>query len=406
MRGLLPLALILPLAVSMPLAGQDRAAVVAMADSLVPYVQGSSGLTFRRTPRLGVRTRAEVRAYVTDAIARAYAPGRLDAIAAAYHLLGLLPDTAGFARLILDLHAEELRGYYDPVADSLFTVAGATPLQLREVLAHEMVHALQAQYEDLTPGAQMRRNNDERTAFGALVEGQATFVTMRLLSPLRNIVAERSLWDFVTGHIRAEPMARPAYRRAPLWIREGLLAPYIYGAQFANYWQASELADTVPYGPRVPRSTEQILHFDRYAGGDQPVPVRFSADSGADVLVEDVLGELEIHMLAAQLGGARSLGALPPIGWGGDRYRVLSTPAGPALVWYVVWDDAESRAAFAGGTGAALAKRRKPAYRARLDTLTVGGLAATRYVFAPEGWSGWGDVPGAAAARPESGSSR
>lgn len=368
--------------------------MVRMADSLVPYVQGASGLTFLRTPRLGVRSREQVRTFVGDALARAYSPERLQAVATAYHLLGLLPDTAGFTRLILDLYAQELRGYYDPITDSLFAVTGTPPIQLREVLAHELVHALQAQYEDLTPEAQARRNNDERTAFGALVEGQATFFTMRLLVPLRNVVAERNLWDFVTGHIRAEPMARPAYRRAPLWIREGLLAPYIYGAQFANYWQASRWADTVPYGPRVPRSTEQILHFDRYDAGDEPVALRFAADSGAGIVAEDVLGELEIHMLAAQLAGAASLGSLPAIGWGGDRYRVLASAAGPALVWYAAWDDPESRAAFAASTGAALARRRKSGYRAAFDTLTIGSSAATRYVFAPEGWSGWAAVPG------------
>jgi hypothetical protein len=375
-----------------PAQAQERAALVRTADSLVPYVQGAAGLTFLHAPRLGVKTRAEVRRYVSDALARGYPAARLDAVATAYHLLGLLPDTAGFARLILDLHAEELRGYYDPVADSLFAVAGATPHEVREVLAHEMVHALQAQYVDLTPAAQARRDNDERTAFGALIEGQATFATMRLLSPLRNVVAESNLWDFVTRHFRSEPLTRPAYRRAPLWIREGLLAPYIYGAQFANYWQASEYADTVPYGPRTPRSTEQILHFARYDAGDHPVTLRFTGDSAA-VLTEDVLGEMEIQMLAAQLAGAQTLGRLVPIGWGGDRYRVARTAAGPALVWYVVWDDEESAAAFAGRTGAALAGRRKPGYRARFDTLTVAGAPATRYVMAPEGWEGWGAIP-------------
>ncbi|HEX6104277.1 MAG TPA: hypothetical protein VFZ26_01755 [Gemmatimonadales bacterium] len=381
-----------------PAAAQSRAAVVRAADSLVPYVQGASGLTFLRAPRLGIRTRAEVREYVNQALARAYTPERLRAIAAAYHLLGLLPDTAGFSRLLVDLHAEELRGYYDPLTDSLFVVAGVTPEQLREVLAHEMVHAVQAQYVDLSPAAQARRDNDERTAFSALIEGQATFATTRLLSPRRNIVAESNLWEFITSHLRAEPMSRPAYRRAPLWLREGLLAPYIYGAQFANYWQASEYADTVPYGPRTPRSTEQILHFDRYDAGDGPVPLRFATDSGAGVLAEDVVGELELHILAAQLRGAPGLGPLSPLGWGGDRYRVLETLTGAALVWYLAWDDPESADAFRTGMGAALAARRKPGYRARLDTLTLGDRPASRYLLAPEGWAGWAEPPAAAIA--------
>ena len=373
---------------------QERATVLRMADSLVPFVQGASGLTFLRAPKLGLRTRAEVRQYVSEALARAFPPSQLATIATAYHLFGLLPDTAGFARLILDLHAEELRGYYDPLTDSLFAVAGATPEQLREVLAHEMVHALQAQYVDLGPDAQRRRDNDARTAFSALIEGQATFATMRLFSPRRNIVAERGLWDFITTHLRAEPMARPAYRRAPLWVREGLLAPYIYGAQFANYWQASELADTLPYGPRLPRSTEQILHFDRYTAHDAPIGLRFTGDTAGALLVEDVLGELEIQILAAQLAGARALGRLAPIGWAGDRYRLVQTVDGAALVWYAVWDDPESAAGFAERTGSRLAARKKAGYRARFDTLTVSQLPATRYVMAPEGWAGWSSLPG------------
>jgi hypothetical protein len=381
---------------AMPLASgvaQQRATVIRMADSLVPFVQGASGLTFLRAPKLGIRTRAEVRQYVTESLARAFPPAQLATIATAYHLFGLLPDTAGFARLILDLHAEELRGYYDPLTDSLFAVAGATPDQLREVLAHEMVHALQAQYTDLGPEAQLRRDNDARTAFSALIEGQATFATMRLFSPRRNVVAERGLWDFITTHLRSEPMARPAYRRAPLWVREGLLAPYIYGAQFANYWQASELADTLPYGPRLPRSTEQILHFDRYTAEDAPIRVSFTGDTARALLVEDVLGELEIQILAAQHAGAQTLGRLAPIGWGGDRYRLVQTVNGAALVWYAAWDDPESAAAFAGRTGTALAARRKTGYRAQFDTMTVSKQPVTRYVMAPEGWEGWSSLP-------------
>jgi hypothetical protein len=376
----------------MPVNAQQRAAIVRMADSLVPYVEGASGLTFQHAPALGMRTRAEVRTHLTVSFDREYPPQRLRDVAVAYHLLGLLPDTTGFRKVLIDLHAQEIRGYYDPETDSLFGVTGASLPELREVLAHELVHAVQAQYVDLRQVRQAAANNDERTAFRSLIEGQAMFATMRLLFPRRNIVAEPNIWDFVSAHVRAEPMARPAYRRAPLWLREGLLAPYLYGAQFSNWWQASEYADTVPYGPRQPVSTEQILHFERYAAGDLPVRLRFQGDS-SEVVADDVLGELELHILAAQLAGAPSLGQLPPIGWGGDRYRVYTTGEGAALIWYLVWDDPESATAFHRGTGALLAARRRPGYRARLDTLTAGGMPASRYVYAPQQWKGWQQLP-------------
>lgn len=376
------------------LLAQRQSELIRMADSLIPYVEGASGLTFLRPPRLGVRTRAEVRRYVDETYRRELPPERVAAVAAAYHLLGLLPDTAGFARLVVDLHAEELRGYYDPPSDSLFCVAGSSPAELQEVMSHELVHAAQAQYVDLNPDRERGWNNDERTAFHALIEGQATYATMRLLAPQRNVVAETAIWDFITSHLRAGPMARPAYRRSPLWLRESLLAPYLYGAQFVNYWHASSFADTLPFGPRLPVSTEQILHFDRYAAGDRPVQLRFRDEAdGGPGLAEDVVGELELQMLVAQVAGAESLGRPAPIGWGGDRYRLIATPDGAALVWYLVWDDAESAAAFRQGTGAALAARRVPGYRVALDTLTLSGAPADRYVVAPAGWAGWQRLP-------------
>jgi hypothetical protein len=390
-----PLLLALGLALQpAALLAQRQSELIRMADSLLPYVEGASGLTFLRPPRLGLRSRDEVRRYVNETYRRELSPERLDAIAAAYHLMGLLPDTAGFGRLVVDLHAEELRGYYDPPTDSLFCVVGSTPAELQEVMAHELVHAVQAQYEDLSPDRERGWDNDTRTAFHALIEGQATYVTMRLLAPHRNVVAETAIWDFITSHLRAGPMARPAYRRSPLWLRESLLAPYLYGAQFVNYWHASNFADTLPFGPRLPVSTEQILHFDRYASGDRPVRLRFHDEAdGGPGLAEDVVGELELQMLVAEMAKAATLGRPAPLGWGGDRYRLIATPDGAALVWFIVWDDPESAAAFRNNTGAALAARRLSGYRVAFDSLTLGGAPADRYVVAPAAWAGWQRLP-------------
>ncbi len=382
------------------LLAQRQSELIRMADSLIPYVEGASGLTFLRPPRLGLRSRAEVRRYVDETYRRELAPDRVAAIAAAYHLIGLLPDTAGFARLIVDLHAEELRGYYDPPTDSLFCVAGSSPQELQEVMAHELVHAVQAQYEDLDPERERGWDNDTRTAFHALIEGQASYATLRLLAPQRNVVAETAIWDYITSHLRAGPMARPAYRRSPLWLRESLLAPYLYGAQFVNYWHASKFADTLPFGPRLPVSTEQILHFDRYAAGDRPMQLRFRDEAdGGPGLAEDVVGELELQMLAAEMAKAATLGRPAPLGWGGDRYRLIATPEGAALVWYLVWDDPESAAAFRRSTGAALAARRLPGYRVAFDSLRLGGAPADRYVVAPAAWAGWRRLPQVEVAR-------
>jgi hypothetical protein len=82
-----------------------------------------------------------------------------------------------------------------------------------------------------------------------------------------------------------------------------------------------------------------------------------------------------------------------PIGWGGDRYRVYGTPGGPALVWYVVWDDQRSADRFVRSAGPGLRHTARAGYRAELDATTIGGRPATRYALGPAGWRRWGEVP-------------
>jgi len=106
-----------------------------------------------------------------------------------------------------------------------------------------------------------------------------------------------------------------------------------------------------------------------------------------------VLGELDVHLLEAQLAGARTLGKIGVLGWGGDRYRVYDTPEALALVWYIVWDDAAAAAAFHKEAGARLAARRQTGWRGLLERLDIAGRPGSRYVWAPQQWSRWANLP-------------
>jgi hypothetical protein len=375
-----------------PLLAQAPPALDGMVDSLQPYVEGAARLRFKERPKYGWRTEAEIRRYIDRSVSERVGPGRLSEIALAYHLLGLLPDTVSFRRGLSNVYVAQLRGLYDPVTDTLYCRVGLSPPQVREVLTHELVHALQDQHTDLAALLEARMENDARFAARATVEGQAMFATLRLLAGGRNLVGYSGLWNWITASLRLGQGQSSEFQRAPRLLREGLVAPYLYGAQFMSYWQGTELADSAPFGNRMPRSSEQILHPERYVRGDQPVTLRFVDDS-TGVVTEDVVGEFEIHLLGAQLTNGLTGGAPPAIGWGGDRYRVYRSAAGPALVWYLVWDDPESAAGFRAGTGASLARRTKAGWRAALEPLTVGGHPATRYVWAPAGWVGWKSLP-------------
>ena len=122
-----------------------------------------------------------------------------------------------------------------------------------------------------------------------------------------------------------------------------------------------------------------------------PVELAFAADSG--VMYEDVLGENEVRVILATLAGSDEVQTVVPIGWGGDRFRLYSTPEGEALVWYVVWDDQRSGDRFLR-SAAGLRSRSRPGYRAALEPVTVGERPGTRFVLAPAGWERWGGLPG------------
>jgi hypothetical protein len=111
------------------------------------------------------------------------------------------------------------------------------------------------------------------------------------------------------------------------------------------------------------------------------------------MLYEDVLGESEVRVLMAMLTGANEVRVATPVGWGGDRYRVYRSAAGPALVWYVVWDEQRSADAFVKRYAEKLRSTTRKGYRAAVEDMELEGRHTTRYVLAPADWNGWANLP-------------
>ncbi|MEO7985672.1 MAG: hypothetical protein ABI766_04000 [Gemmatimonadales bacterium] len=368
----------------------DGGGLARLVDSLRIPVEKAAGMRFKTAPRSAMRTREQVRAYLLAKLDEELTPPRLRGLEAAYRLLGLLPDTLSLRALLLDIYTEQVAGYYDPDSAMLFGVRGADRSQLRLVLAHEMVHALQGQYLPLDSILKTTSNNDRLTAAQAILEGQATLASIDVLAPGQGVSKTQQFWDMYRDQVEEQQGTMPIFAKAPLVVRQSMIFPYLDGAEFMHWWASSPHADTLPYGPRMPRSTEQILHPERYERKDTPVTLVFPEPGG---IFEDVLGENEIRVLIATLAGSDEVQTVMPIGWGGDRFRVYDTGAGPGLVWYAVWDDDRSRDRFLRGSAGALSRTARAGYRAALDTLRVGAAPATRYVLAPTVWNRWSSLP-------------
>jgi hypothetical protein len=364
--------------------------IESLTADLVPAVEKAVGLKFKRPPNIAARSREQVKSYLSHKLDSDMPPEEIRGVTLAYRLFGLIPDSLDLRSLLLDLYTEQVVGYYDPDSSTLYVVQGTDPTQARLVLAHELVHALQGQYLSLDSLLDQPHQNDRRMAAQAVMEGQATLASLTALMPGQDYDSLPDFWREFRQTVRAQQSNMPVFRSAPLIIREDLIFPYLAGADFVR-WFRRWYPDTVPFGRRLPQSTEQVLHPDRYREADQPVDLAFP--SQADVVYQDGLGEFETRVLLTQLAGDESVGVAGALGWAGDRYAVLSTGQGDALVWWTVWDTQEAGQRFAQLLEKEWSGRPRPGRLTQIAPETVDARPAVRLVDGPSGWVGWGKVP-------------
>lgn len=375
-------------------AGQQEE-LARIVDSLRPAVERAAGLAFRGPTPSAFRDRAQLREFLLAKLHEDFPPEREAGVAAVYRLLGLLPDTLDLRALLLDLYTEQVAGFYDPETRTLYGLRGADPAQLRLVVAHELVHALQHQYLPLDSLMRQKQNGDRQSAVQALLEGHATIASIRVLTPGQDVLGRPEFWQMFREQIRSQQSSMQVFARTPLALRFELIFPYLYGAAFVRWWDSARAGHPLPGLAELPQSTEQILHPSRYAEGDRPVALRF-ADSSADVLFEDTLGESGVQTLAAVLRGDVEVRTDPAAGWGGDRFRAYRTAEGPALVWYLAWDDSTAAARFEEETGSRLRARSRPGYRTAIERVRSDGPGpgpVIRVAIAPAAWAGWRRLP-------------
>ena len=379
---------------------QGEAALKEMVARYVGALERASGLSFKRPPVVARRTRAQIVEYARHKLDEELSPAEFRGMESAARMFGLLPESTDLRAAYLGVLGEQIAGFYDPDSATLYVAADVQDsLMLRTTVAHELAHALQHQYTPVDSILHIKRNNDRRQAGLAALEGHATVVQLLVMMPEtdRATLRQFSFWE-QRSVINLQQQGMKEFAGAPLWLREVLVFPYLAGADFVTWYFATH-ENGVPFGAALPRSTEQILHTDRYAAGDAPTGLHFSAAGPDSVRFEDDLGEFEIRVLFQELlpdpSGLRA--AALAAGWDGDRYQVLRAGAdADALVWYSVWDDAAAARRFANSLRRAWPNRRAitgPPRRTTIEEETIAGRPGVRLVDAPVSWLGWSRIP-------------
>jgi hypothetical protein len=323
-----------------------RASYVEQAVALAPEIERATGLRFTTPPRVEVRTAEQVRSFVQRAVDEPDARAELAGQTLAYRLLGMIPDDLDLRALLVEVLEEQVVGYYDPRSKTLYVVQGADSVAAVETLRHELVHALQDQHRNLDSLLRLRGQADRASAAHAALEGQATWV--QLARGADSAMRKEGAWERTRESIRANMDRTPALASAPLIVRETLLFPYLSGAELARSVSGNGHPDSLLR--RLPESTEQVLHADRYVGQggrpDAPLAVALPSPRLGSVVAENTLGEFETRLVLFQHLDELRVAAEAANGWGGDRWLVVRTPTGDAFVWVTAWDGPVDAAQF------------------------------------------------------------
>jgi hypothetical protein len=142
---------------------------------------------------------------------------------------------------------------------------------------------------------------------------------------------------------------------APAFLRDNLLFSYVQGLVFClKVRQAGgqKLLDYA-YAQDPPRSSEQVLHPDKWLGArDDPVVIALpdlsQALEGYRKVAEGSVGEFNIRLLLTEKLGRQQRTACEEAaaGWGGDAFALYANGPKEVLVWVTEWDAQKDAAEF------------------------------------------------------------
>lgn len=261
-----------------------------------------------------------------------------------YRSLLLLDDQQSLGELYVDLYTSQVLGFYDQDSGKMYLVVrdGEIGPVDRITYAHEYTHALQDQAFGLAKLLGENRDQGDRSlARRALAEGDGVLL-MSLWANQHLTPAE--LAEAIGA---ADPASGEVLARMPAILKDPLMFPYMSGLTLAlgDFATGGYAAVDGRYA-NPPDSTEQVIHPEKLAAREVPVPVALPDDlatrlgTGWEVALQDTFGEFGLELLLRDAGGAdSSVSQAAAAGWGGDRLALVRGPGGATgTVIDTAWD--------------------------------------------------------------------
>jgi len=255
---------------------------------------------------------------------------------------GLVPPGTDYHALMIALVDSGIAGYYDAKTATMTLVGPAiadSATWADMVFAHELQHALQDQAFGLDrfETAVADSDGDALLARRSLVEGDGIAVMVELMQARLAPADVAGMWmnpqiaDMIEKELSLPGKAGDALDAAPLAVREAMTFPYRAGFLFVaalrrhQPWSVVDAAFKQP-----PRSSEHILHPERYLANEAPIVFELVAPTKAlpahAIVHSTVWGELGFQSLLRTHGIGAVVAGEASAGWGGDRTILLARP--------------------------------------------------------------------------------
>ncbi len=270
---------------------------------------------------------------------------REEALAA---LLGMIGPTATAKSRVAStgLNPDLTPGFFSTTRDVVY-VLNEPPkdeddsLALREVLAHELHHAIQHQRSP-----RPRASGDAALAFRAVQEGDARVAELLLTGASFQLPTARTLrraryqlaGPRSPGHA-STPTQRSPWETLPAASRRLAAFPYVDGLAFMiDMFRTGGFRLMDQVYERWPSTTEHILHPEKYLADEQPRAVgSIGAIEGWTLAWAPTIGELRTATVLERCHGS-DLASATAAGWDGDRAFVLEGQNEWMLGWLSAWD--------------------------------------------------------------------
>ena len=338
------------------------------ADEVLGQMSQLLDLPIKEPLKKTLRSKQEIRDYLVREEKEDKDQAQRDADTKTLIAFGLIPKGFPLDSFMLDVLTDQIAGLYDPQARE-FYIADWIPVdEQKAVMAHELTHALEDQSFHIDPWIKAARPNDDAELARESVSEGSAMAAMVDYTLRDQKMGVRDLPD-VTLLIRSgavdEMSKDPNLSKAPAYIRDDLLFPYLAGTTFSQQFLKahSGWGDLKILFANPPVSTQQIMHPDLYLAGVKPEKVslpdwKTTVPADWKLLEENVLGEFNLDEVLKQYLGQERADPLAAA-WRGDRYASFedSKTNTVPVVMLLALDSVEDAARFAGQYSEALEKK-------------------------------------------------